>query len=216
MRFKEIKQGVMIHCKTEEEAKRLCEHLDSLGFTWNGGDKLTKTNWEIYREETCYCPYKNVISCTMYSHYDNSEITEFSDLIIPEMSAEKVLRIRNELSYDFVREYLGLCHGYSLDGMLRKATIEQVIDMCEQWKADHEKKEPEIETEWYRQGIIYKVLGDGRISRLMDGEGIYDTGCECKESAEEYMADKLKEFCKTHEGEYIATVERVCRIKRKE
>ena len=27
MRFKEIKQGMMIHCKTEEEAEILREHL---------------------------------------------------------------------------------------------------------------------------------------------------------------------------------------------
>lgn len=214
MRFKEIKQGMMIHCKTEEEAKRLCEHLDSLGFTWNDGDKLTKTNWEIYREETCYCPYKNVISCTMYSHYDNSEITEFSDLIIPEMSAEEVLRIRNGLSFDFVREYLGLCYGFSLDGMLRKATIEQVIDMCEQWKADHEKKEPEIE--WVNVCRIIEIQSNNFKKCVYEEDitGLPDTAHYS--AVEDKAQEILKKYIFEHEGNYFAIVERVCRIKRKE
>ena len=35
MKLKEIKPGMVIHCKTEDEAKELFKHLDSLGYKWN-------------------------------------------------------------------------------------------------------------------------------------------------------------------------------------
>lgn len=89
-----------------------------------------------------------------------------------------------------------------------------VIEVLTQWKSEHGKKEPEIETEWFWQGRIFRIHEDGCYYQIKDGTGFYDTGCEYRESAEEYMKDELKEYCKTHEGEFIATVEHICRVKK--
>ena len=91
--------------------------------------------------------------------------------------------------------------------------ITEIVDAIKRWKAEHEKKEPEIETEWFWQGRIFKVEKDGSYYQIKDGTGFYDTGCEYQESAEEYMSDILKEYCKTHDGDYIALVNHVCRVK---
>lgn len=212
MRLKEIKPGMVIHCKTQEEANILCEHLRE--------KQVWKTFWRNYKSDTCY-QMSTVENLHIHpflcygdiDSFDGMDITEFSDIIMPELTAEEALRIRNELSFEFVREYLGLGYGRPLDEMLRKATVEQIIDMCQQWKSDHKKKESEIETEWFWQGRIYKVEDNGNFYQIKDGTGFYDTGCEYRESAEEYMEDALKEYCKTHDGDYVAVVERVCRVK---
>ncbi|MBO5371589.1 MAG: hypothetical protein J6A75_02600, partial [Lachnospiraceae bacterium] len=96
------------------------------------------------------------------------------DLILLKLSPEEVLEIRNELSYDFVREYLGLCYGYSLDKMLRKASPKQIIDMCKKWKADHEKKEPEVE--W-----VYKGVADTAVATEIE---FFNTENEAREWCE--------------------------------
>ena len=91
--------------------------------------------------------------------------------------------------------------------------IGEIVDAIKRWKSEHEKKESEIEIEWFWQGRIFKVEKDGSYYQIKDGTGFYDTGCEYQESAEEYMSDILKEYCKTLDGDLIAVVEHVCRVK---
>lgn len=137
----------------------------------------------------------------------------------PELTAEEVLSIFSEINDMCNIE----CNNYPLSAKNRgtegnlcnvdeiKGNEQEVIKGCQQWKAEHEKKEPEVE--WFWQGRIFKVLEDGCCYQIKVGTGFCDTGCEYRESAEEYMADELKEYCKTHEGNYIAMVEHVCRVK---
>lgn len=154
------------------------------------------------------CPYK-MKEDERYWSWSNDMIAGLAE---PELTAEEVLRIMKELPFDFIHDFLGCCQGRTREEMLYKiATPQQVIDMCQQWKAEHEKKEPEVE--WFWQGRIFKVNEDGCYLQIKDGTGFYDTGCEYRESAEEYMNDELKEYCKTHEGNYIAKIEHVCRVK---
>ncbi|MCD8396105.1 MAG: hypothetical protein LUD12_02770 [Lachnospiraceae bacterium] len=56
MKFKEIKPGMVIHCPTEEDARALLEHLDSLGYRWGMTHKnLVKMPcWNTYTDKTCY------------------------------------------------------------------------------------------------------------------------------------------------------------------
>lgn len=74
IKLKEIKPGMVIHCKTQEEA-------DILGYD----------EWYKYKEETCYRLYDSgYYSFGYYDHYKRQgcEITEFEDLIIKEEESE--------------------------------------------------------------------------------------------------------------------------------
>lgn len=60
MKFKEclfeiIKNGVAVHCDTEEKAKALLKELAGHGVRWRGcSDLTTDTEWNQYKAETCY------------------------------------------------------------------------------------------------------------------------------------------------------------------
>jgi len=50
------KEYVAIHCKTEEEAKKLFDDLSAAGVRWISKTELlaTGTHWEEYTGQTCY------------------------------------------------------------------------------------------------------------------------------------------------------------------
>ena len=81
MRLKEIKPGMVIHCKTEEEAEVLCDNRE-ICRGW-------KDFWNTYKERTCY-KFNGTGNLDTYGSieaYAGENIVEFSDLIIPELSA---------------------------------------------------------------------------------------------------------------------------------
>lgn len=183
MRLKEIKPGMVIHCKTQEEANKLCDAV--------GASKRWEEYWEIYKYDTCYQigHYKMKNYGTAYS-YRKSEITEFSDLILPELTAEEVLEICHKI-----------CRGKSCNECLMSGNcfvgnepdFTKVIEICEQWKSDHEKKEPEIE--W-----VYRVFGAENY-----GEKFFQT--------EEEAIKRCEELAKSQKTKQYARYERVCRVK---
>lgn len=216
MRLKEIKPGMVIHCKNEEEKKALLEEAERLGYVWYGSEqkpteKLSSTGNTIhFYDASLLAEYKYIT----HSGQIGGDIIEFSDLIIPDMSAEEVLTIISKMCINkSCKEcYLGeFCDHTNSACSLCSMDPSVIIDACVKWKSEHEKKEPEVE--WFWQGRIFQIYEDGGYYQIKDGAGFYDTGCEYRESAEEYMADTLKEYCKSHEGSYIATVEHVCRVK---
>ena len=54
--FKEWeKKNVVMHCKTETEAKAFCKEMHNAGLTWiTGGSYIGDEEWGFYEEETCY------------------------------------------------------------------------------------------------------------------------------------------------------------------
>ena len=212
MKLKEIKQGMAIHCNSMDEYNRLDEEIKKLGF---GSLPLRSC---MSDRNVRYCLFLiQEYEVLWIQLSEKIEYIEFSDLIIsePEMSAEEAL-----LAYDQMCRENYCCNDCPIYGILghectRKMDghISEIVDAIKRWKSDHEKKEPEIETEWFWQGRIFKVEKDGSYYQIKDGTGFYDTGCEYQESAEEYMSDILKEYCKTHDGDFIAVVEHVCRVK---
>lgn len=206
MKLKEIKSGMVIHCNNQEEYKRLNEETQRFGF-----GKLPFS----FSQDHVYVIDENIVlwnTTKNRRHY-----VEFSDLVIPdsELTAEEAL-----LYYDQMCNEYYCCNDCPIYGILgyecaRKMDghIGEIVDAIKKWKYEHEKKEPEIETEWFWHGRIFKVEKDGSYYQIKDGTGFYDTGCEYQESAEEYMSDILKEYCKTHDGDFIAVVDRVCRVK---
>ena len=202
MRLKEIKPGMAIICHNAEQADAAVEQLIKQG-------AVTGCN------STCYSDVNNILFYNFdnkFSFWDAYEATcDFSDLILPELTAEEVLEICHKICGEKTCNECPMSENcFARDN----SDFKEVVEICGKWKSDHEKKEPEIETEWFWQGRIFKINEDGCYYQIKDGTGFYDTGCEYRESAEEYMADELKEYCKTHKGKFIAVVEHVCRVKR--
>lgn len=210
MKLKEIKPGMVIHYKNDEEKKLLLEELERLGYVWYNSytlpTKRVKDSAIGAVIHVCDKGYKHIT----HSMQGKNVTHEFSDLILPELSAEEVLEIRNKLEFDFVRKYLGLAYGPSLDEMLRKATVEQVMDMCERWKTTQEKKKPE--TEWVDVCRIIQIHENGTKKCVYEEEIKPDE--DLPYGGEKLEAERIfKKYISEHGGNYIAVVEPICRVK---
>ena len=201
MRLKEIKPGMVIHCKTQEEKKALLEEAERLGYRWTNREKLP-TDKTIDSGMTIHFYNKN--GREDYKHITWSDTTEgaieFSDLILPEMTAEELLNILNEIIHCGVRR-CDECplaeNGETLCtddvGGVKISNPDKLISICQQWKAKHEKKEPEIE--W-----VYRVFGVENC-----GEKFFQT--------EEEAIKRCEELAKSQKTKQYARYERVCRVK---
>ena len=191
MRLKEIKPGMVVHCKTQEEANILCDTI----FNTIVEKSKWKGFWVNYRESTCY----KISNAGFYSYgriasYKDSNITEFSDLILPELTAEEAIKINTQLCSGSCDE----CPLYKVDGYIDCDDLclknpEKAVDILAQWKSDHEKKEPEIE--W-----VYRVFGAENY-----GEKFFQT--------EEEAIKRCEELAKSQKTKQYARYERVCRVK---
>ena len=196
MKLKEIKPGMVIHWKTGDEKVALLEELERLGYEWYGthrkpteacDDNDTGHAIYVYNDNG----YKNI------THSNNlREVThEFSDLIIPEMSAEEAFSIYKDIcKHYFSCEECPLSNpAYTNCGMFIRDNSEKAIDIMGKWKSDHEKKEPEIE--W-----VYRVFGAEN-----NGEKFFQT--------EEEAIKRCEELAKSQKSKQYARYERVCRVK---
>ena len=50
-----LKEGIAVNCKTKEEAKEFLAMLDKDGYSWGSSSLNSHTNWEVHKENTCYC-----------------------------------------------------------------------------------------------------------------------------------------------------------------
>ena len=206
MRLKEIKEDMIIHCKTQEEADMLCEAL--------GAEDKWKAYWKYAEDETCYHIHSNDICCYGTISSFTRKITEFSDLIIPnpELSAEEAL-----LAYDQMCKENYCCNDCPIYGILghecakrMDGHITEIVDAIKKWKADREKnyseaekKEPKIETVDICR--IIEILPDGR------KQCVHEEDMNSQTIAE--REDILKRYCMEHDGEFIAVRESVSRAK---
>lgn len=215
MRLKEIKPGMVIHCKSDKEKKALLEEAERIGYLWANGDSPTKSffpsNTLVFREDGL----RKNISWTG----DGDKNTEFSDLILPELTVEEVLRISTEICNASDCDN-GCPLAAELDDFTKQCMIcpkslktysETIPIICAQWKSDHKKKKPEIETVDICR--IIEVLPDGRKRCVHEEEIMPDPelpyGYE-RDSVHEI----LKRYCMEHDGEFIAVHEVVSRVKR--
>lgn len=206
MRLKEIKPGMVIHCKNDDEKKAILEEAERLGYLWYCD--RSKPTENVYTGNTIHFYEENVLdnfkNITCSNKTDG--VTEFSDLILPELTAEEVLEICHKI-----------CRNKSCDECLMSENcfagddldFKKVIEICEQWKSDHEKKEPEIETVDICR--IIEIQPDGR-KRCVHEEGLASgsTDAEIKIMVEA----ELKRYCLEHDGEFIAVHEIVSRVKK--
>ena len=196
MKLKEIKPGMVIHWKTGDEKVALLEELERLGYEFYG----------TYRKPTYACDDGD-LDHVIHVYNDNGwknitqsndlyEVThEFSDLIVPEMSAEEAFSIYKDIcKHYFSCEECPLSNpAYTNCGMFIRDNSEKAIDIMGKWKSDHEKKEPEIE--W-----VYRVFGAEN-----NGEKFFQT--------EEEAIKRCEELAKSQKSKQYARYERVCRVK---
>ena len=212
MRLKEIKPGMVIHCKNDEEKKALLEEAERLGYVWivNGKNPTDETT---ISGSTIHILLKHI------TWSDTTEgAIEFSDLILPEMTAEELLNILNEIIHCGVRR-CDECplaeNGETLctddAGGVKISNPDKLISICQQWKYEHEKKEPEIETVDICR--IIEIQPDGK-KRCVHEEDISDGELMYSGDAVENCRYILKNYCKEHDGEFIAVHEVVSRVKR--
>ena len=211
MKLKEIKPGMAIHCKNDEEKKALLEEAERLGYVWivNGKNPTDETT---ISGSTIHILLKHI------TWSDTTEgAIEFSDLILPEMTAEELLNILNEIIHCGVRR-CDECplaeNGETLctddAGGVKISNPDKLISICQQWKYEHEKKEPEIETVDICR--IIEIQPDGK-KRCVHEEDISDGELMYSGDAVENCRYILKNYCKEHDGEFIAVHEVVSRVK---
>ena len=211
MKLKEIKPGMAIHCKNDEEKKALLEEAERLGYVWivNGKNPTDETT---ISGSTIHILLKHI------TWSDTTEgAIEFSDLILPEMTADELLNILNEIIHCGVRR-CDECplaeNGETLCtddvGGVKISNPDKLISICKQWKANHEKKEPEIETVDICR--IIEIQPDGK-KRCVHEEDISDGELMYSGDAVENCRYILKNYCKENDGEFIAVHEVVSRVK---
>ena len=192
MRFKEIKPGMVISWKTEDEKAALLEELERLGYEWyRTKRKPTEACDGKYVGHAIYVYNDSGYKYITHSNKLEKVTHEFSDLIIPEMSAEEVLQICSEICRSGSCDICPMGEEYCFSET--ESDKKKIIEICQQWKSDHEKKEPEIE--W-----VYRVFGAEN-----NGEKFFQT--------EEEAIKRCEELAKSQKSKQYARYERVCRVK---
>ena len=212
MKLKEIKPGMAIHCKNDEEKKALLEEAERLGYKWSNTCVPTDSRMVEIAEMTIHFYGKSEYANFKHITWSNNTkgVTEFSDLILPEITADELLNILNEITHCGARR----CDDCPLaekgktlctnDYGVIISNPDKLISICQQWKSNHEKKEPEIETVDICR--IIEIQQDGR-KRCVHEETI-------EKPITLEVEETLKRYCMEHEGEFIAVHEVVSRVKR--
>ena len=213
MRLKEIKPGMVIHCKTQEEKKALLEEAERLGYRWTNREKLP-TDKTVDSGMTIHFYNKN--EREDYKRITWSDTTEgaieFSYLILPELTAEEAL-----LAYDQMCKENYCCNDCPIYGILghecahkMEGHISEIMDAIKKWKDENKSKEPEIETVDICR--IIEIQPDGR-KRCVHEEDIKPDSDLPYGYERDSVNAILKRYCMEHEGEFIAVHEVVSRVK---
>lgn len=128
---------------------------------------------------------------------------------VEEMSAEEAIKILAEIC---MKQYTcSKCPIQCIDRKktcvsIRRENPTEVVEVLEQWKADHEKKP--IDTEL---ACVVRVIEDtGKVKRCVYEEDVTE---EKGEKIGIVMKRILEEYCKEHEGKFFAVYEEMCRVK---
>ncbi len=206
MRLKEIERFTVIHCDTRDKVAEIFKKAKEGDFPVD--------IWNKHKENTCVRVCDGVVAG--YDRIDyyiekGYKITEFSDLIIPELSAKEVLEIMGEICRESCCEECPLRpNDYCLIDKSKIGTFcDDAIDICTKWREDHpKKKKKELETEWVYVVRIIKVHDNGK------KDCVHEVVCNIEFSDMNKVAEaELKHYCSEHEGNFFATLEHICRIK---
>ena len=93
-------QYVVMHCKTEEEAKAFCKEMHEAGLKWWNDspyikdDGVTDDEWSTYKEDTCYNFNEGFYGVLEYYKNKGFIILEYSDY----MNTENDMKETKEVS----------------------------------------------------------------------------------------------------------------------
>lgn len=207
MRLKEIKPGMVIHCKNDEEKKALYQELCRIG---NIRTDLYEDSFPNFKNNRFSYLIKDLKDKTC--GVADCATVEFSDLILPELTAEEAIKIFGEICKGSCQACpLYAVEPYEACENLCYENPEKIVEILAQWKSDHEKKEPEIETVDICR--IIEIKPDGK-KRCVHEEDISDGELMYSGDAVENCRYILKNYCKEHDGEFIAVHEVVSRVKK--
>ena len=214
MRLKEIKPEMAVHCKSDDEKKALLEEAERLGYVWySTKNKPTERSVSGIGNTIHFYDAGTSSFSSNYKHITHScqtgdFVTEFSDLIIPELTAEEVLQICTEIC----DESACLVCPFGEENCFNDKDTDKsgIVAICEKWKSDHEKKEPKIETVDICR--IIEILPDGR-KRCVREEDINVPELPFGVFEQQRCEEILKRYCMEHDGEFIAVHEVVSRVK---
>ena len=219
MRLKEIKPGMVIHCKNDEEKKALLEETERLSYKWR--NNISATDFMMFKKagNTIHFHERNELVSHRYITWSDKTdgVTEFSDLIIQELTAEEAIKLHTEVCCSSCKE----CPLYNVDGYSDCEDLcinnpEKAVEILAQWKSEHEKKEPEIETVDICR--IIEIQPDGR-KRCVHEEYMGNIPIEegkvrpSDRNIQKRCREILKRYCMEHDGEFIAVHEVVSRVK---
>lgn len=111
-------QKVVMHCKTEEEAKDFCRVMDEAGLRWVTGERYTKVlEYERYRQKTCYQFNCGGFASKEFFVEEGYEILEWSDFMFTKYDLRNgdVIIRRNgwvEIAIPEVKAFLAENGGY--------------------------------------------------------------------------------------------------------
>ena len=206
MKLKEIKPGMVIHCKNDEEKKALYQELCRIG---NIRTDLYEDSFPNFKNNRFSYLIKDLKNQT-WGIADCATV-EFSDLILPELTAEEAIKIFGEICKGSCQACpLYAVEPYEACENLCYENPEKIVEILAQWKSEHEKKEPEIETVDICR--IIEIQPDGK-KRCVHEEDISDGELMYSGDAVENCRYILKNYCKEHDGEFIAEHEVVRRVK---
>lgn len=152
------------------------------------------------------------ISRVGYAHYlvDGMNYNWTDEMLEPveEMSAEEAIRLYAKVCKD---SNCYACPVYEKSGECGCEEFainhpEEVIESLKQWKADHEKKD--VDVEFARTVRVIEDTGSSkRCVYEEDVTGVKD------ETFKMTMKRILEEYCKEHEGKFFTVYEEICRVK---
>lgn len=221
MGLREIEPGMVVHCRTEEEARTLIGWAYECGYRWAGGSPKKYTAFEFFEKRTCYeFDEAREISFTteeLLKKRKKKEAIEFSALILPDLTAKEVLDTIYEICAGHSRcdDKCSLYYACPVRALCSKEgySPEKIIEICWKWIGAHEKKEPgkNLRIETVDVCRIIETLPDGS-RRCVHEEDIEP---DASFGGERLAAEEiLKTYCMGHDGDFIAVHEVVSRIKK--
>lgn len=130
---------------------------------------------------------------------------------VEEMSAEEAIKLSGKMCsssacyecpvFKSREKYGEMCN------VFKKEHAEEYLEILKQWKADHEKKDVEVEF-----ACIVRVIEDtGSRRRCVYEEDVTEVKDETFKMT---MKRILEEYCKEHEGKFFTVYEEICRVKK--